>query len=112
MDALKDLQSMAQYPSRDQARVVSLRSQYWGWRCLMSLLVTWTVGLSALSVLDNIKLSSAGSMLEGRDMSSRGTLTGLRGELVHFSCISRRPSASPAAGVLGQSQVQVMVWSG
>lgn len=57
------------------------------------------VGLSALSVLSNTKLSGAVNMLQGRNMSSRGALTGLRGELVHFSYISRRPSARSCSWV-------------
>lgn len=56
------------------------------------------VGLSALSVLSNTKLPGAVNMLQGRNMSSRGALTGLRGELVHFHAFQEGQVQGPAAG--------------
>ena len=42
MVTLKELQSTIQCPSGEQWRVAFLRGQYWHWRCLTSLLATWT----------------------------------------------------------------------
>jgi len=49
MVALNELWSTAQCPSGEQWQVAFLRGWYRDWWCLTSLLVTWTVGLSAPS---------------------------------------------------------------
>lgn len=79
MATLKVLWSMAQCPGGDWWSAVFLRGQYWDQYCLISLVVTKTSGLTALSESLLITASCLSQSTRWREgMPSQGTQTGLR----------------------------------
>ena len=100
MVALKELWSRVQCPSGDQWWVAFLRGRYWDRCCLISLFVTWMVGLSALSA-DLPTTPSCVMWLTccRGGMPSIGTWTGLRGGPAQTCWSSPRPSARSCAWI-------------
>ena len=105
MVTLKELQSTTWCLSGDQWWVAFLRGQFWDRRCLTSLSVAWTVGLSAPSASLPMTPSCMVRLTCWKaGMPSRGI--DLRGGPVQTSWSSTRPSARSCTQVGGiQEQI-------